>query len=132
MPVVEWNESFSVGHEALDEQHVTLFQAINDLYDATRGRHDEAETLRALEFLIDYTRTHFAAEEALMAAKGYAGLAAHQAEHQELIENLQEFGRRLTRDRSDPFLQEDLVYFLTGTWLLDHVMSTDQKYASIL
>jgi hemerythrin len=132
MPAVEWNESFSVGHPGLDEQHRKLFGAINDLYDATRGRQATAESRRALEFLIDYTRTHFADEEALMEAKGYPGLAEHRAEHMELIANLQEFGRRLARSEADPFVEEDLIYFLTGAWLVDHVMTTDQKYAAVL
>lgn len=132
MPVVKWDESFSVGNGLLDGQHQKLFRAINDLYDATRGRKATAESRRALEFLIDYTRTHFADEEALMEARGYPGLAEHRAEHQELIANLQEFARRLAREETDPFVDEDLLFFLTGTWLVDHVMSSDQKYVAAL
>jgi len=67
-----------------------------------------------------------------MEAKGYAGLAEHRAEHLELIASLQEFGRRLARAEADPFVDEDLIYFLTGAWLVDHVMSTDQKYAAVI
>ena len=133
MPAIEWNDAYSVGLEKMDTQHKQLFAAINALYDAMAvAMPDRQRTLACFEFLREYTLTHFAEEEALMRDHAYEGIDAHLAEHQKLIDRLQDFERRLQQTQADPFVDDDVVMFLVGDWLLQHVMEHDQLYARAL
>jgi hemerythrin len=75
-----WDESMATGNEMIDEQH----QGVVKLLDELRASHlsSEARGRRALEDLMDFTLTHFVAEEVLMEQVAYpADRAAHMIEH---------------------------------------------------
>lgn len=133
MPAIEWNPSYSVGEEKMDQQHRQLFSAINDLYDSMAlAMPDHPRTLSCIDFLKEYTLTHFADEEALMRDMKFAGLQAHVDEHQKLIGRLDELTNRLLKAQPDTFIDDDVVMFLVGDWLLQHVVEHDQEYARAL
>ena len=133
MPAIEWNESYSVGEPKMDAQHRQLFSAINDLYDAMAlAMPDRELTLGCIKFLTEYTLTHFADEEALMRRLNFAELPEHLQEHQKLVDRLNELTKRLQQAQPDSFIDDDMVMFLVGDWLLQHVVEQDQKYARTL
>ena len=130
MPVIEWSTSYSVNNEAMDGQHQRLFTAVNELYDSMNSAEPDARQARqCIKFLTEYARTHFADEESLMRDRNYGGLEAHQAEHARLLERLRGFERRITEGTRESFVADDMILFLLGDWLLDHVLSSDQGYA---
>lgn len=61
MPLLTWNDSFSVGVRAIDSQHSTLVAILNELYDAMMQGHAKEVTGPLLHKLIKYTREHFTA-----------------------------------------------------------------------
>ena len=133
MPAIEWDDSYSVNDSKMDAQHKGLFAAINDLYDhMASAMPDHQRTLECVKFLTDYTLTHFADEEALMASIDFAGLQAHAEVHKKLVAQLTEYTRRLTAKKDDVFVDDDIVMFLLSDWLLRHVVEEDQEYAKAL
>jgi len=133
MPAIEWNDAYSVGDEEMDRQHRRLFAAINDLYDSMAvAMPDRERSLNCFKFLTEYTLTHFADEERLMRSMGFPGLQAHVDEHKKLVSRLEELAGRMAKAQPDNFLDDDMVIFLVGDWLLQHVVELDQKYAKAL
>jgi hemerythrin-like metal-binding protein len=109
----------------MDSQHTVLFGILNDLHDAMMKGQAKQATGVLLRKLLDYTRSHFTAEEAMMAASGYKGLGQHRAIHRELTKQVDEFAARYERGESAMNLQ--LLNFLRD-WLTTHIQNEDQKY----
>ncbi|HEX8964075.1 MAG TPA: bacteriohemerythrin [Rhodocyclaceae bacterium] len=127
--MMEWNDSLKVGHGMIDRDHQRLVALINQLGEAMSAGQGKEACGAVLDELIDYTRTHFANEERLMAAHGYPDSAAHRAEHARLIEDVQEF--RIKYASGTATLSVFLLRFLME-WLTHHIMQSDKKLAQAL
>jgi hemerythrin-like metal-binding protein len=109
----------------MDNQHTVLFGILNDLHDAMMKGHAQKVTGELLQKLVKYTREHFAAEEALMAAVAYPGLAPHRVKHRDLIKQVNEFAARYQRGETN--LNLTLLNFLRE-WLTHHIQNEDKQY----
>ncbi len=130
MSLVRWNDSFATGIARIDDQHRTLFGAVNDLHDAFRTGAAKAQIGKAIDFLVTYTVEHFRDEEGYMERYGYDGLAAHRAEHQLLLDQVQEFNGKF-RTSPESVRPMEVARFL-GDWLTHHINQVDLKYAGYL
>ncbi|MEK7700013.1 MAG: hemerythrin domain-containing protein [Planctomycetota bacterium] len=63
---VQWSENLAVGVTMIDDQHKGIFSRINTLMSAMSQGKGKEEVGKVLEFLADYTKKHFSAEEKLM------------------------------------------------------------------
>ena len=126
-PLMQWSDEYSVGSDAMDGQHMRLIGLINDL-DAViqQGRHFE-QLQSVLDGIIDYTKTHFASEEAHMAQMGYPDLAAHKETHEQLLREVHSL-RDEARD-GDRAVMDRLLIFLQS-WLVGHIIGIDKKYGA--
>jgi len=129
MAFLTWEKKYSVGVQSLDQQHTALFDIINDLHTAMMQGKAQNVTAPLLRKLADYTRYHFAAEEALLMAKAYPGLAEHRLLHVDLVKQVEDFVHR--SERGDITLSVDLMNFLRN-WLTDHILKVDSSYGSYL
>lgn len=124
--MIEWTPDLATGVEQLDEHHKKIFQWLAELESAT----SEERTLSgvyALTRLNHYMREHFAAEEGLMKAVDYPGLAEHLAEHATFRARLSELHvKSISEDVS-----ADTVEFLKN-WLTHHIAETDMAYVPYL
>ncbi|HAD04904.1 MAG: hypothetical protein A2091_02675 [Desulfuromonadales bacterium GWD2_61_12] len=126
-----WNDRLKVGHATIDEQHRQLFAAFAAFIDACEKRRGQAQLQEVFTFLNGYTRTHFAAEEELMAAHGFLGLAAHQEQHRRFIVRLDDLQQEMAT--SGPTIKvligttKALVY-----WLTEHIRDVDTRLAGFL
>jgi hemerythrin-like metal-binding protein len=109
----------------MDDQHTVLFGMLNDLHDAMMKGEAQKIAGPLLRKLAAYTHEHFTAEEAMMAASGYAGLAQHRVIHRELTRQVDEFAARY--ERGEGALNLQLMNFLRD-WLTNHIQKEDQKY----
>lgn len=127
MTTTLWQDSFAVGNALIDRQHQQLFQAIHDLDHALHlPQVDTEQVFQCLVFLLDYTKTHFADEEQLMAECAYPDIEVHRTEHATLIRRLDELSHQISSySAKDPLLGEALGEFLTGKWLQSHVIESD-------
>lgn len=128
MPYIEWSEEFSVGLEEIDAQHHVLVDCLNRLHDAIHERKSNDEVVTVLGTLGDYTRIHFAVEEALMRVFEYAEYETHKAEHEKLLAQFTEKADKCHSGKVSANLE--LLQFLRS-WLTDHIIHGDKKYAPI-
>lgn len=125
-PLIVWNDQLSVGIEEIDAQHKVLVEIVNQLHTAILAHHGSSEVLAVLDELVDYTRIHFAVEEALMRVLAYPDYDSHKQGHEALLEQVLDFRHRVVdQGRVVTF---ELMHFLKQ-WLLVHIMESDQAYA---
>ncbi len=124
MPFMEWNEGLSCHHDVIDADHKRLVEMVNRLHEAMMARQGAKMVGGILDELIDYTRTHFGREEALMAAKTYPHYLAHKAEHDKLIQQANELQRK--HETGAISLSLETMDFLRD-WLFNHIMKIDKQ-----
>jgi len=126
---LKWKSAYSVGIASIDMQHRKLIELINSLQaavDYSTGEHFER---KALDELVDYTKTHFKYEEELMEQNGYADFESHCREHARMIARVDEV---LAAYHEDPHnaLHEALKFL--KDWLINHINGTDKQYSQFL
>ena len=125
----DWKPQYSVGIETIDTQHQNLFAIGRELYAAMSSGKGTAATGNILDRLIQYTKSHFAAEEALMRKCGYPDYPKHKKEHDELTKQVLEFQADFKAGRVAMSVQ--LLDFLTK-WLQSHIQVQDAAYAPVM
>jgi hemerythrin-like metal-binding protein len=133
MPKLEWSKRLSVGVEELDDDHKGLIRIINTLREGSEAEAEAKKIDRCLVALVRYAETHFAREERVLRACGYAELPEHHQEHQDFIDRLTGVAREF---RSDPegtssFIREELQGFLED-WLIKHILIIDMEYKPLV
>ena len=83
MSELEWKESWSVGYNLLDEDHMVLIDIINRVK-ATQENNKPIDWV--LQDLSDYVDLHFSREEEMMHIVGYSGFDEHVKEHRSFVE----------------------------------------------
>ena len=124
MAYFEWRPEIAVGHPLIDAQHKKLLElgeaVVEPLLD-TAGHQPGAAQLQAL---IDFAREHFAFEESLMRASGYAGTELHSKYHASLLTELNLYcAKVLSSQSTNPV---GLISFLWN-WLILHIDSADRQ-----
>lgn len=127
--MLPWEDRFRIGHDMIDADHEHLFTLIGRFHDSLVGNSGDAEVAETLAELVDYTRSHFAREEALMSRHGYPGMDAHLRQHETMVRKVLDMQERLAG--GDPGVGNELADFLSK-WLVRHILGTDQKLAAFL
>lgn len=122
MPAMEWNESYSVGDEKMDDQHKGLIELINLL------DHEDMTGI-ALERLKSHVTEHFRDEERLLEAAGYPDLDERKSQHRDLEDWLAQAHRDYVTGSRPNSLREDVQAYLR-TWLTDHILSAAKAYST--
>ena len=129
MKKIHWDDSLSVGIDAIDDQHRRWIGHFNSVVDAIESRGGHAPVTSTLGFLIDYTELHFTTEEGFMTETAYPELAAHKAKHEELRTTVANLIADFEEEGDTPALENAIDTFL-GTWLVEHIRSTDQLFGA--
>lgn len=124
-----WKDSYRLGVERIDQQHMELFRMTEDLVNAVKAGAGVEEYQKALGFLKDYVVYHFRDEEAYQASIHYDGIEAHKEEHRQFTQTVLDYEKRLKENGFDEKTMKDLAGTVT-TWLIYHVVDTDQKIVS--
>lgn len=117
----DWKAEYDTGISEIDTQHRQVFAIAGELHAAILEGRGKTELGTMFAGLVSFSRRHFEAEEALMKAANYAGLAQHKAEHEELAATL----RGVTKITPD-------VTKLLNDWLTHHITDTDRKMGAAL
>ncbi|GAB0058656.1 Bacteriohemerythrin [Candidatus Magnetaquicoccaceae bacterium FCR-1] len=124
-----------VGEPRFNLAHEKLFNIVVDadeiLGAAVTGERSptpqEWESLSTVcDELIVYAKAHFADEEETLIHRNYPNAAQHRTIHNQLIEQLNEFQRKVT-EGNDKDLKELRRWMLE--WLLNHVNREDHAFA---
>lgn len=125
MAFVTWSDKLAVGVKSVDEQHMVLFEILNELHAAMMKGQARSVAGPLLHKLVDYTRDHFAAEEAAMASTKYPDFTEHQAKHRELTRKVEEYVGRF--ESGDITVGVHLLNFLSD-WLTTHIQGEDKLF----
>src|SRR5512142_402549 len=122
-----WDERFSVGILALDEQHKELMAMINQLID-----HEEADTgsehiAEILDRMTRYAEYHFHTEEQLLTEYSYPENPSHEKEHTRFKTQIARFCMDAIHRNKD--LRNEILFYLRN-WLKNHILKSDMKYKS--
>jgi hemerythrin-like metal-binding protein len=120
MQGILWNERFSVGVPAMDEQHKRLIDLLNTL----RASEDIGIAFDTIMGMFDYASVHFRAEEDLLRQAGYSELETQEREHLAFLSKAVEFSKK---DLSDARVCGEMITYLRN-WLLQHILNEDMKY----
>lgn len=124
-----WKDSYRLGVDQIDHQHMELFRMTEDLVNAVKDGAGVEAYQKALGFLKDYVIYHFRDEEAYQASIHYSGIEAHREEHRQFTQTVLNYEKRLTENGFDEKTMKDLAGTVTA-WLIYHVVDTDQKIVS--
>ncbi|MEB3290828.1 MAG: bacteriohemerythrin [Leptolyngbya sp.] len=128
--IAQWRPEYETGYTLIDDQHRSLFHAINALHSAIlEGRGDELLE-RTLKILDSYTTIHFETEERFMAELHYPDAADHCAKHRALRQKVEVFMTEEAQS-SDRRLALRVSRFLTD-WLIHHIRDEDQRMIAFL
>lgn len=129
MDLFTWNDSYSVKVELCDAQHKKLFEIINRLADAMRMGKGREVVSRTVAELLQYTRTHFQQEEALLRKASYPQLASHEELHRKFVADVEALSQQ-TRDGQAA--NAVAVLQLLRDWLINHIHKVDKQYSAHL
>ena len=128
-PVLEkviWNDSYSVGVPALDDQHKKLVGLINRLADCHGARSGGSSGVfhEVLSRMFDYAQVHFKAEEDHLQRIGYPQLADQKIEHAAFVGKMAAFSMAAAEGVQDAAA----VHRYLKAWLLSHILESDMQY----
>ncbi|QXE90008.1 bacteriohemerythrin [Geomonas subterranea] len=121
-----WDQSFATTINTFDEQHKKLFAMINELAQAMQQKRSKEAIGSVLQRLIEYTGSHFAAEEEAFRKSGYPEESAHVQQHRALVSQVVELQEKFKS--GETVLTHDVIEFLKN-WLVNHIKGTDKRYA---
>lgn len=129
MPLITWDQSYSVGVAELDGHHKQLIWMLNELHFAMTSDRGQDIIRDIVVEMLAYARMHFSIEEGYMRKSQYLGHLQHLTEHKNFELKAQELAQRC---REGEFvLSLEVVRFLSD-WLKAHILDTDMKYVSAL
>ena len=126
---MDWSDRFALGIDLIDQQHQVLFRLIDQLAKAIQDDTSADELKQIFDKLNEYTLTHFAAEESLMARYGYTGDHEHQENHRALAHSLAQLVERAKT--GEPLVSLQTMNFLRQ-WLYGHIDDVDRQFADFL
>ena len=126
---IQWKDRYSINFMEIDDQHKSLLAVLNELIDLVGERADPAVVSRLFSQLCQYALTHFATEEAYLAAANYPRLGQQQTEHGIFIQKLIDLNQ--SYDPEDLHLLKETHDFLKD-WFVSHIMDSDMQYVPTL
>ncbi|MCK5665326.1 MAG: hemerythrin family protein [Thiotrichaceae bacterium] len=124
-----WDDAYSVGVEEMDNDHKKLINLINQLQTSVDYYTGKEFELKALDELVDYTKTHFKKEEKLLEESDYADLASHKIQHTQFIEKINQAAEDY-KNNADATIVDTLKFL--REWLINHINGTDKEYTQTL
>ena len=115
-----WENKYSVGNPAIDQQHKGMFELGNDLPEVLNAQEIKPIIMR----LYKYTREHFSMEEEMMKSIKFPLLAEHIKLHEELISKLNKISKIPFNTDKEVLRFKQFVY----GWLIDHILTEDTRY----
>jgi hemerythrin-like metal-binding protein len=117
---IEWNDSYLIGVDEIDNQHKSIVKLANSI----SPKSTKLEIASSVMELYKYTRTHFHDEELIMEQNNYPDLNVHKEMHNKLIEKLNEISPTMLH--GDDAIE--IFKILTVRWIVQHIMVHDKKF----
>lgn len=124
-----WSQDLETGNITIDSQHKTLIDALNNLMTACAQGRAKEQINDTMNFLIDYTKKHFADEERLQKLSGYPDYANHKKLHDTFVKTVADISKELN-EQGPTIVMVGKVNNLVGNWLVTHIKREDAKVAA--
>ncbi|MBN1956629.1 MAG: bacteriohemerythrin [Desulfuromonadales bacterium] len=122
-PLLKWKDEFNTGVTLMDQQHKRLVELINQLFQCMKDGGDRMLLAEVVDELVNYTVTHFRAEEDVMKKHNYPDLEAHKLVHKNFVDKVAVYAEKLKAgDRLPPAE----VYGFLKDWLVSHIEKQDR------
>ena len=124
MAQIQWNEEFSVGNAAVDQEHEHLIEQINQLYNELH-HHADTSTIEAIlaDLQADISE-HFALEELLMHEAGFSEYEEHKEDHQHLLDQIHDM---IFSFHEDPDSGGEMLINKLSDWFSNHFTTFDAR-----
>ena len=126
--LVTWSDDFLVGNSTIDTQHKELVRLTNEFYAGVQmgGLVAKVYFMQTIKGAVQYVKTHFTDEEALMQKAGFPQYEEHKKQHENFVaEVTQQVKAFESEDNPDP---AGFVEYLMN-WVLKHIASSDKMYS---
>lgn len=126
--MIEWKNDYSIGVEAIDEQHKKLFEIANRAYRLLKNElvTDKYDQIAGIfEELVDYTEYHFGFEENYQKSIGYKKFLSHKVIHDDFVERVKNIDLKQVDEDQDKYLMELLDFVVN--WISDHILVQDKS-----
>ena len=128
---MEWNESFVLGIEEIDQQHKMIVEHFRLLSDAVRDAREQEVLTDMVKFLIEYAQFHFATEERYMKQYAYPDMAEQLGEHEQFSRDAIDLQSKLSDGANSHMLAVELTGKLFR-WVFQHIRDHDRKMAQYI
>lgn len=125
-----WTKELETGHTLIDNEHKQLVKAADDLVTACSQGKGRQEIGNALEFLSNYTKTHFAHEEELQVRCKYPDCVVHKNWHQSFIKEIESVAAKLKVEGANIALVAEVNTKISQ--LITHIKTFDLKLAQFI
>jgi hemerythrin len=131
MEYFQWQKTYSVGIDEIDEQHKKIITMLKSFKDSVLSGKSlgEKEIPALLEEAFDYLDIHFRTEEKYMNIFKYPGYKEHKKEHNDFVKEIIKFQRDFKKGKKGLDLQM-LDFF--QEWFIKHILGTDKKMGEFL
>ena len=122
-----FTNKYVIGVEHIDAEHRRLFEIVKEANEVLHNdfMHDKYDQIiNILEKLVEYTKVHFADEEAYMESINYDGLEAQKKAHAMFIEKVENINLEEVDENQDEYLGGLLNFLLD--WLVNHILKMDK------
>lgn len=128
---IKWDKNLETGIELIDKQHMEFINRLNAVSEAMfQGRGSE-EVSRTVRFLEEYVKTHFEAEENLMAVSVYPAFFEHRKMHG-VFTGMTETIKEAVREKDFKYGSAVAIHRAMSTWILNHIKKEDSKIGRYL
>jgi len=125
-----WTKDLETGHTLIDNEHKQLVKAADELVTACSQGKGRQEIGNAVEFLSNYTKTHFAHEEELQVKYKYPDYSVHKNWHQGFVKEIESVAVKLKSEGANIAVVAE-VNTKIGQ-LITHIKTFDLKLAQFI
>lgn len=127
--LLNWNERYSVGIDAVDYEHQELVALINRLYAALSESDAKLKVSAFLGDLFKAISSHFALEEKFMREHRYSDLPNHKNDHERLLDDIRDIMEEFERTGvNDPAGLSNRL----DVWFSRHFQTHDARFHKAL
>lgn len=129
MELIQWDESYSVKNDTIDQQHKKLFSLINEFNQNVSLDSANEKMEKLLQGLKDYIVFHFKTEEMYLKMCNYPHYEQHKKEHEKFIEKVADIEHKYLNGTFTN-LSEITAFF--KAWITHHIKKSDGDYTEFI
>jgi hemerythrin len=128
MGLIKWKKEYSIGVTKLDNQHKKILKIVNQVIGQQFSTQNEKEIEEILDYLQNYIKEHFKAEEEYMLKHQYSGYEEQRNEHNQFTDRL--FEAQKEHFKYGRVTSINIINFVWD-WFSQHILIFDKQLSKI-